>query len=399
VTLAPVAPDTHPPLRRAIAELESSKIAEVWQLGFSRDDTIGLWVGEGDLPTPDFICDAAAAALKAGHTFYTHKRGLPELRQAIAEYLRGLYARPVGAERITVTQSGMNGILMAMEMLVDAGDNVVCVSPVWPNIYSAIKIMGGEVRCVPLDSRPDGGFSLDFDRLLGEVDRRTRAIFVASPGNPSGWVMAAEQQRALLTFCRERQIWIVSDEVYGRFVYDRPVDDRPTAPSYLDLIEPEDQVLVINSFSKSWAMTGWRLGWVTHPPSMAPVFDMVIEYNTCGVQAFLQHGALAAVRDGDPFVRQMVSRCRHGRDVVARGLNQMPRVRMAEPEAGFYAFFAIDGITDSLAYAKELFHQTGVGLAPGVAFGPGGEGYFRMCFASGAERLEEALERLRPVLS
>ncbi len=400
VNLAPGPDNPRPPLRCAIVELETSKIAEVWELGFGRDDLIGLWVGEGDLATADFICEAAAKALKDGHTFYSHKRGLPELRQAIADYDGGLYRRPpVGLDRLTVTQSGMNAIMLAMQLMVDEGDNVVCVSPVWPNIFGAVEIMGGEVRHATLETGPDGGFSLDLERLTASVDRRTRAVYVASPGNPTGWVMAERQQRALLEFCRARGIWIVADEVYARFVYDRPVEDRPTAPSFLEIIEPEDRVLVINSFSKAWAMTGWRLGWVTHPAELAPILDKVIEYNTCGPQAFLQMGGLAAVRDGESFAREMVTRCRRGRDVVVRALRQMPRVRLAEPEAAFYAFFAVDGMTDSVAMAKDLLHATGVGLAPGAAFGPGGEGHLRLCFASAAGRLEEALARLRPHLS
>ncbi len=393
-------PDTPPLLRRAIAELESSKIVEVWELGFGRDDLIGLWVGEGDLSTPDFICEAAAAALGAGHTFYAPKRGLPELRQAIVDYQAGLYrVPPVDIERVSVTQSAMNAIMIAMQILVDAGDNVPCVGPVWPNIYAAIRIIGGEVRHVNLDSGPDGGFALDMERLLAAVDGRTRAVFVASPGNPTGWVMPAEQQRALLDFCRDRGIWIVSDEVYARFVYDRPVEDRPAAPSFLEIIEPEDRVLVVNSFSKTWAMTGWRLGWVTHPEAMAATYGKMIEYNTSGAQAFLQHGALTAIRDGEPFVDSMVTRCRRGRDVVTRALRQMPRVRLAEPEAGFFAFLAVDGMDDSLAGAKALLHATGVGLAPGAAFGPGGEGHLRLCFAGATDRLEEAMDRLRPLWS
>ena len=393
-------PDTPPLLRRAIAELESSKIVEVWELGFGRDDLIGLWVGEGDLPTPGFICEAAAAALGAGHTFYAPKRGLPELRQAIVDYQAGLYrVPPVDIERVSVTPSAMNAIMIAMQILIDAGDNVPCVSPVWPNIYAAVRTLGGEVRHVNLDSGPDGGFALDMERLMAAVDGRTRAVFVASPGNPTGWVMPAEQQRALLDFCRDRGIWIVSDEVYARFVYDRPVEDRPAAPSFLEIIEPEDRVLVVNSFSKTWAMTGWRLGWVIHPDALAAAYGKMIEYNTSGAQAFLQHGALTAIHDGEPFVDSMVTRCRRGRDVVTRALRQMPRVRLAEPEAGFFAFPAVDGMDDSLAGAKALLHATGVGLAPGAAFGPGGEGHLRLCFAGATERLEEAMDRLRPHLS
>ncbi|MFQ5776218.1 MAG: pyridoxal phosphate-dependent aminotransferase [Kiloniellaceae bacterium] len=386
------------PLRPEIERLETSRIAEVWQLGFGRKNLIPLWVGEGDLPTPAFICEAAAQAMREGKTFYTHKRGIPELRAAIAAYTRGLYGIDLDDERVTVTSSGMNGIMLILEAIAGPGDNVAVITPVWPNILSAIRIVGGQVKPVGLDHVPEGGFRLDLDRLAAAVEEGTRALFIATPGNPTGWVMAPEEQRAALDLCRERGIWLIADEVYARFVYEGPAGGRAAAPSFLQLAEPDHPLIVVNSFSKTWAMTGWRMGWLVTPASLTETLDRLIEFNTSGAPHFLQYGCLAAIRDGEPFVKEMVERCRRGGELVFQRLSAMPRVRVARPRGSFYAFFAVEGLRDSLAFAKRVLEETAVGLAPGSAFGPGGEGHLRLCFASSAERLSEALDRLAPVL-
>jgi aspartate/methionine/tyrosine aminotransferase len=389
--------DAYPaPLRPEIEALETSGIAQLFNLGVRREGVIPLWFGEGDLPTPDFICEAAARSLLAGNTFYTHKRGIPELRAAIAGYLDGLYPGPLDVERITVTTSGMNGIMLTLQTIAGAGDNVVVVTPVWPNILSAVRIMGAELRTVTLDAQPDGGFRLDVERLFAACDERTRAVFVNSPNNPTGWVMLAEDQRALLDFCRARGIWIIADEVYHRFVYHRPAAERPLAPSFLEVAEAEDPVIVVHSFSKTWAMTGWRIGWLVHPASLADNFDRLVEFNTSGASRFLQDGCVTAIEEGEDFAVSMIERCRRGRDLVHQRLSALPRVRLACPAGAFYTFFALEGLTDSLAYAKQVLEVTNVGVAPGSAFGPGGEGHLRLCFASGTERLSEALDRLEP---
>ncbi len=390
----PDSPDFPAPLNPGIVNLETSKIAEVWELGFGLDDLIPLWVGEGDLPTPTFICDPAIAALKAGHTFYTHKRGLPELRQEIALYTNRLYGSAVELEQVTVTNSGMSGIMQVLQALVQPGDKVAVVTPVWPNILAATRVNGGVVEPVLLEPLPEGGFRLDLERLASQLDERTRALFITATGNPTGWVMEAEEQRAVLELCRRRGIWLIADEVYARFTYDRPV-----APSFLQLADPEDPLIVVNSFSKTWAMTGWRLGWLVHPPSLASIFDRLIEFNISGGQAFLQHGCLAALRQGEPFVAETVERCRLGGELVFQGLSALSRVRIARPHGAFYAFFALEGLADSLGFAKEVLHRTGVGLAPGEAFGPGGEGHLRLCFASSSARLAEAMDRLVSIFS
>ena len=381
------------PIRPAIEALEDSRIVEVWKLGFQIPDVIGLWVGEGDLPTPAFICDAAAEALKRGDTFYTHKRGIPELRQALIDYHQRIYRIRLADDRIAVTSAGMNAMMLAMECLVGPGDNAVCVTPVWPNIFATIEITGGQVRQLPLDPTPVG-WQLDLERLFAACDAHTRVIYLASPGNPSGWVMPRAQQQALLDFARKRGIWIVADEVYARIVY----DGAQAAPSFLELAEPDDALVVVNSFSKAWAMTGWRIGWMIMPARLTAVVDKIIEFNTSGAQPFLQRGCVAALTQGEPFVAEMVARYRTGRDLVLQRLGAMPRVRIVRPEAAFYLMFGVDGVTDSLAFAKRLVTETGVGLAPGSAFGPGGEGHLRLCFAASLDRLSQAMDRLEAAL-
>jgi len=192
-------------IRPEIAELEESKIVEVWRMGFEVPDVIGMWVGQGDLPTPRFICDAAARAMAAGDTFYTHKRGIPELRTALADYHRDLYGVEIADSRIAITSSGMNAMMLIVQTLVSVGDNIVCVTPVWPNIFAAIQIQGGIARHVPMTGT-DHGWELDLQRLFDACDDRTRAIYIASPGNPTGWVMPEQQRRALLDFARGRSI-------------------------------------------------------------------------------------------------------------------------------------------------------------------------------------------------
>ena len=380
-------------VRDVIRELPVSRIAEVSALGMGDPAVIPLWYGEGDLPTPAFIGAAATAALQAGYTFYTYKAGLPALRGAIADYLTGLYGRPVGAERILVSSSGMTALMLTAQALIDEGDNLVIVAPVWPNIAAAVTVMGGEPRLVSLDRQPGGGWHLDLNRLFAACDSRTRGIFVNSPSNPTGWILSAEEIAALLDFTRRRGLWLVADEVYARIVY-----GNRAAPSFLDQAEPEDRLIVVNSFSKNWAMTGWRLGWLTAPADLLPQLEKLVEFNTSGSPTFLQHAGIIAITDGEPFIESFVARCRAARDMAIDGLTACRRVEVARPEGAFYAFFRVDGMMDSLAFAKEALRRTKVGLAPGSAFGPMGEGFIRLCFARDPQQVGEAIERLRPLL-
>jgi len=381
-----------PFIRPEVAAIPDSLIRAVANAGIGRTDVIPLWFGEPDLPTPRFICDAAAAAMRAGETKYTPSRGIPELRRTIADYMARLYRVPVDVERITLSASGMNAIMLAMQALVGPGDNVVFTTPLWPNCMRTAMIMGAEARTVALEHGPQG-WRLDLDRLIARFDASTRAVFLNSPGNPTGWTMPAAEQRVLLAECRRRGIWIIADEVYARLVYDAEV-----APSFVPLAEPEDRLIVINSFSKSWRMTGWRMGWFTAPPALGDTLAKLTEFNTAGPATFVQHAGVAAIRDGEAEVKAQVERLRIARDLAFQRLAAHPRIRLSRPEAAFYAFFEVDGMTDSLAFAKELVAKHGVGIAPGIAFGDAGEGHLRLCFASSPELLTQAFDRLEIAL-
>ncbi|MFZ5779290.1 MAG: pyridoxal phosphate-dependent aminotransferase [Pseudomonadota bacterium] len=380
-------------LSGAVGGLPETPIAEVAMSVFGDPDVVPLWFGESDLVTPEFIRDAAADGLRSGETFYTWQRGIPELRAALSAYTARLYGIDCPMDRISVTTGGMQAILLSCQLLVDPGDNVVIVSPIWPNITSATRLVRGEPRYVALDRKREGGWTLDLQKIFDSVDERTRAVFVNSPGNPTGWTMSREEQKALLEFARERGIWIMADEVYARLIYTRPV-----APSFLEIAEPEDPLIVLNSFSKPWAMTGWRIGWLTHPPALGDQFAKLVQINTSGLPHFLQRGAIAALEKGDGFVAEMVDRCRAGGELVFQRLSARPRVTIDRPEAAFYAFFSIDGVQDTLSFCKKLAKEYKVGLAPGEAFGPGGQGNIRLCFASSAERLSRGLDRIEAAL-
>ena len=381
------------PLARPLVEaLPSSKIREVANAGMGVEGVIALWFGEPDLPTPAFIAEAAAKALREGRTFYAPNRGLPELREEIARYMTRVHGRAVAADRVTVTASGMSALNLVQQVLTDPGDNVVVTGPIWPNMLATIQLMGGEPRVAPLRFG-NAGWRLDLDDFLGRADGRTKALLINSPGNPTGWMMEREQQREVLDFARRRGLWVIADEVYNRLVY-----DRPAAPSFIDIAEPEDRVIAVNSFSKTWAMTGWRLGWLATPAGLGPALEKCIEFHHSCAAEFSQVAGVTAIRDGEPFIAQMVARYRAARDLAVERLSQFPRVRMHSPQAAFYLFFPVEGMGDSLAFCKRAVTEARVGLAPGIAFGPEGEGFLRLCFASELPRLGEAIDRLSPLL-
>ena len=374
-------------------DLSETGIAEVAMSVFGDPDVVPLWFGEGDLVTPDFVRDAAAKGLQAGETFYTWQRGLPELRAALAAYTSRLYGIDCPVDRISVTTGGMQAILLSCQLLLDPGDNIVIVSPIWPNITSAARLMRGEPRYVALDRQRDGSFRLDLQKVFDAVDGRTRAIFVNSPGNPTGWTMTSDEQRSILDFAKKRGLWVMADEVYARLIYSRPV-----APSFLEHAGPDDPLIVLNSFSKPWAMTGWRIGWLTHPAALGDQIAKLVQINTSGVPAFLQRGAIAALEKGDAFIEQMVERCRAGREQVFQRLSANPRVVIARPEAAFYNFFSIDGVNDTMGFCKKLAKEYKVGLAPGEAFAAGGQGNIRLCFAAGSDVLSRGLDRIEAAI-
>lgn len=375
--------------RPALAHMRDQLIVEVNRICRDHPDAISLCFGESDLPTPAVVREAAEKAIEAGKTTYADRRGIAPLRAAIQAYHHRTHGLDIDLERISATSSGMTSIMIALQCLVNPGDNVVVIAPVWPNVVIAVEAMDAEVRFVPLDVA-DGTWTLDQDRVEALCDDRTRAIFLASPGNPTGWTMTSEQQRSLLDLARRRGTWVIADEVYNRIVYDGSV----ATPSFLEVAEPDAPLFVVQSFSKTWSMTGWRLGWLVHPAALAKQVGNLSAINSTGSATFVQHAGVAAIREAEPFVTEMRNRCAFGRDLVRKAFAGQDRILAPEVPAAFYSFFKIDGVQDDLAYAKDLVARAGVGLAPGSAFGPGYEGYFRLCFAQSPDLLAKALDRL-----
>lgn len=381
------------PIRPEAADAPTSGIVDVMGAGRGRPGLIPLWVGEGDRPTPRFIAEAAARALHDGETFYTHQRGIPELRQAIARYHGRLYGGSFDPERFFVTTGGMQAVGIAIRMAAGAGDEVVIPTPAWPNFAGAATVAGARVVEVPLDSGPTG-WSLDLDRIEAAVTPRTRAIVVNSPSNPTGWTATREDHRRILDIARRHGIWIVADEIYGRFVY----DGAGRAHSLRDVAEPGDRILYVQTCSKNWAMTGWRIGWLEAPTELGQTIENLVQYSTSGVPAFLQRGAVAALDEGDGFVAEQVAAAAEGRRIVCEGLAATGLVDLPAPPGAFYAYFRVRGVTDTRRLALDLIDRANVGLAPGSAFGAGGGTRVRLCFLRRADDLREAVRRLAEAL-
>lgn len=375
-------------VRAEARQAPSSGIAAVHAYGHGRPGLIKLWVGEGDQPTPDFISGPAEKALRDGETFYTWQGGIPELREALARYHARHFQRRFAAEQFLVVGGGMQAIQLALQATAGAGDEVVYLTPAWPNAPAAVELTGG--RAVPVSlSRSGNGWSCDVERIEAAVTARTRAIFVNSPANPTGWTADRETLAALVDLARRKGVWIIADETYAQFHY-----DGKRAPSFIDVMDPEDRILFVNTFSKNWAMTGWRIGWIGTHPELQTTFENLIQYSTSGVAQFMQRGAVAALDEGDAFVAGQVERARQARDILCAVLGRTGRARFAVPAGAFYLFFGVDGMTDSRKAAFEVIDSANVGLAPGIAFGPSGEGFFRLCFNRRIDQVEEAAHRL-----
>jgi aspartate/methionine/tyrosine aminotransferase len=382
-------------MRIAIQNLEESKIREVANAGMGRGDVLAFWFGESDEVTPEFIRQAAIDSLRSGETFYAHNLGLPELREAVAGYSGKLHGR-IAADRIAITSGGVNALMLAIQALVDAGDEVAAVTPVWPNLTAQPLIMGARLKRISL--QPVGGaWTLDLQTLLDAITHRTRLLIVNAPNNPTGWTLTRAEQQAILEHCRKTGTWILADEVYERLYYGQ--SENGCAPSFLDIALPDDRLVVAHSFSKTFLMTGWRLGWLVMPPAMTPHMGKLIEFNTSCASVFTQRAGFAAMTRTDEVTPRVVQHLKSCRDALVPLLQALPRVELQAAQGGMYAFFKLEGFDDSLAVAKRLVAEAGLGLAPGNAFAPEAQGWLRWCFASrdvsrlgqGAERLERWL--------
>ncbi|WP_132750606.1 pyridoxal phosphate-dependent aminotransferase [Variovorax sp. BK151] len=383
-------------MREAIHNLEASKIREVANAGMGRSDVLAFWFGESDEVTPEVVRQAAIESLQRGETFYAHNLGLPELREAIARYASGLHPK-VDASRIAVTSGGVSALMLAVQALVDAGDEVVAVTPVWPNLTAQPAIMGAHVRTLPLVP-VNGQWTLDLQALREAVTSKTKLLIVNAPNNPTGWTMSRDEQQAVLDHCRQTGTWILADEVYER-LYFEPTPNA-CAPSFLDISKPDDRLVVTHSFSKSFLMTGWRLGWLVLPPSMVDGIGKLIEFNTSCASVFTQRAAIAAIEHTAEITPRVVAHLKQCRDTLVPLLAALPGVQVAPAKGGMYAFFRLEGFGDSLEVAKRLVAEAGLGLAPGSAFAPEAQGWLRWCFASkDPQRLVKGVERLRDWLA
>lgn len=366
--------------------------AEMMRYAEGKRDMITLGQGEGDAPTPDFICEAAMGAMKDGKTFYGQVLGNPELRGALSEYYGRIYDLDIPDKRIFVTSSGSTAMHLSLAALVDKGDEVVAVTPIWKNLLGAVELTQASTKQVSLDYIDDA-WCLDLDKLFEAVTERTKVLLIVTPSNPTGWTASEEELRAILDFARERGIWVLSDEVYGRLVY-----EGVRAPSFLDVAQDDDLLLVVNSFSKSWAMTGWRLGWIVGPPAAEDKVRDVALYNKLCPPTFTQYGAITALEQGEDFLKSQLVLWRSNRDLVVERFKAMGNVHMAYPESTFYAFFKVDGEDDCIDFTKRLIDEAGVLLSPGSAFGREAKGYIRLCFAVSEARLTEALDRIEKII-
>jgi aspartate/methionine/tyrosine aminotransferase len=375
-----------------------SGIVELVNLGRGREGLLPMWVGEGDLPTPAFIADALIASLSKGETFYTWQRGIPELRAALANYHTRQFSARLEAERLQpanfiVTGSGMQAIQLAIKALADSGDEAVYLTPAWPNFAAAADLAGVTSVPVPL-VWGNQGWRCDLDALAAALTPKARILFINSPSNPSGWTADADTLQAILKLARDHKLWIVADEIYNRFYF-----EGVRAPSFLDVMRADDRIIFVNSFSKNWAMTGWRAGWVNIPAELGQVFENLVQYSTSGVPTFVQRGAVVALDDGDSFVDMQVERAREARNIIAEVFARHPSVTYIAPPGAFYFYFSVSGWPDGRAAAIDLLNKTGLGLAPGTAFGKGTETWLRLCFNRDLDHVRDAAGRLNRWLS
>jgi len=375
-----------------VRALTASKIRELYNAGLGNPNVLPFWVGEPDEPTPEFIRKAGSDSIAAGELFYTHNLGIPELRDALATYISNLH-RKTQSEQIAVTTAGVNALMVASQLLIDPGDRVVQVTPLWPNLQEIPKILGASVETVPLQFALEG-WNLPLQKLLDALQPGTRALYLNSPNNPTGWTVSKQDLKVILEHCRKHGIWIFSDDAYERLYY----GDEGIAPSLLDISSDEDRLISANTFSKSWLMTGWRLGWLVVPASLTADLGKLIEYNTSCAPVFVQRAGIAAVKEGEPVIARTRYRFRKARDFLVQNLKEIPAVEVAVPTGTMYVFFKIDRMKDSLAFCKGLVRDTGLGLAPGSAFGAEGEGFVRWCFAASEEKLADGVARLRRAL-
>ena len=369
-------------------KLAPSLIREISEEAYGIKDIIPLWFGEGCWPTSDIAVEAVNKALRENDHFYQPNSGKPQLREDICKYYEKVYNLNIRVPNVTVTASGMNGLALVAQALVSQNDKVVAIEPSWPNIAETFRISGAEISTITLGIKNDR-WTLDMDQLLSMITNVTKAVLINSPNNPTGWTMSKADQQRLLEHCRKTSTWIVADDVYSRLSY-----SGPYAPNFLKICDANDLVISVNSFSKAWSMTGWSLGWIVAPKQLESVLAMLTEFNIAGPSGFIQAAGAKIIRDGESEVQNLKKRLSDALILTEERLRKIPNVSFVKPEGAFYSLFRVKDVTDSLTLAKDLCREAKVGLAPGIAFGPDGEGCLRLCYAQPLDILNLAFDRL-----
>jgi len=387
-----------PSVASSALRVPQSRIRELADIAMKMDDVLKLYFGESNIPTPEYIKRAAAKALEDGYTFYTENAGLPGLRQDLADYYRRMQDVDLDPRsEIVVTASGVQALNVTIRCVLNPGDEAVVLTPAWPNSAANIWMDNAIPMEIPLLLRGDH-YAVDFDSLEAAVTPRTRLLVYTSPSNPLGWVATEDEQEKLLEFSRRYNLWLLADEVYERLYY-RSTELGVPAPSILRKASRDDAVIVSQSFSKTYCMTGWRIGWLVARRDVGQKATQLNEFIISHPASFIQRAAQTALAQGEEELRSMIVRLRENRDFCLAALRRMPGVTVPSPDGAFYLFPKIEGLTDSFAFCRKLLEETHVGLAPGVAFGAGGEGSVRICYAAEQEILEQAMERLDGFLS
>jgi aspartate aminotransferase len=382
--------------RATISQISPSLIREIANEGMDRPDMLAFWFGESDKPTPKFITDAAITSLQQGETRYIQNLGRPYLRQALSDYLSQLHGHTISSDQLAITSAGINGLMLVAQTVLSPGDKVVAITPVWPNVVEIPQILGASVERVALTVKDDA-WALDMDLLLAALTPDVRMLIINSPGNPTGWTITDDEVQTILAHCRKHGIWILSDDAYQRLIY---ASDRHYAPSFLDYATPDDRLISVNTFSKAWLMTGFRVGWVVAPPSIIDALEKLIEFNTSCLFEPCQRAAQAALLGGESGIISLRAELVHSYQFLVRGLRELPGVSVPESGGGMYAFFRIEGFDDTTTLAKRLVRESSLGLAPGAAFGPEGNGWLRWCHAvSSTDKLQQGLARLSEFLA
>ena len=378
--------------REDLENLTPNAGAEMLRYGWRKQDILSLGQGEGSLATPDFIADAAHQAMKDGKTFYAPVLGFSEVREELSSYYQRVYNLNIEPNRLFLTGSGTTAMHLALTSILDIGDEVLAITPIWKNLLGAAEVSRAKVNQISLELK-DNKWHLDLEKLFAAVTPKTKAIIIVTPSNPTGWTMSAEEIKAVLDYARQHNLWIISDEVYGRIVY-----EGSHAPSFLEYAEPEDKLYTINSFSKAYAMTGWRLGWLVGPAYAEDVIRDIALYDNMGPASFIQLAGGVALKDGEEFISDQLSLWRKNRDTLNDFFAQHPQLECPEIPATFYAFFRHKDKPDCMAYCRELIDEVSLSLAPGCAFGKSSRSFIRLCFACSEEKLDDALGRLKKVI-